>query len=152
MKRIALVLILFMTASAVQAQRAFLIIQEETPGFVQDFHDDSPGGLVFVREMKLSEQNPGFAIPEGDTLSMWIQHYGPGMMMDSRAVAADILVNCYPEMMPMNLRVKHTLPMASGLIMIYKFYKVLIITDRRDIALDSIGSYIRYQQYLADQQ
>jgi len=75
--------------------------------------------------------------PISDTLLVWIQHHGPGQPLAKQARWADLIISCYPELLPDGIRRRHALPKAHGKVWLYFVEdRHLIISDQRQPALD----------------
>jgi hypothetical protein len=75
--------------------------------------------------------------PISDTLLVWIQHHGPDQSPAKQAKWADLIISCYPELLPENVRSRHVLPEAHGKVWLYFVEdRHLIVSDQRQPALD----------------
>ena len=53
----------------------------------------------------------------GDTLRVWVQHYGENGTLYLPPQDPSMIICCYPELLPDDLRKRHVLPDAEGIIM-----------------------------------
>lgn len=75
--------------------------------------------------------------PISDTLLVWIQHHGPDQPLAKQSKWAELIVSCYPELLPDGLRSHHALPEAQGKVWLYFVEnRYLVISDKRQPALD----------------
>ena len=69
----------------------------------------------------------------GDTLRVWMEHRAAGSgPISGEGKRADMIIACYPENLPMEVRRKHVFPNAEGKIWIAQLRGgYIIVTDRR---------------------
>lgn len=58
----------------------------------------------------------------GDTLLAYVDHYGPGMPVQGQMVVSDLLIVCFPELLPSFLIDKHVLPKSYGTIYVAEWF------------------------------
>lgn len=121
---IPLFLISTLTNSANAQERLFAYVENSTPMNTILVADSS--GWTKVVEIDTSNNSP----VTGDTLNVWVQHYGPGGEMDPQYRKADLVVACYASFIEDTSN--HIFPDVFGKIGILSTDKRVLVFDEKN--------------------
>lgn len=148
MKRALFVLLFFFFIASAEAQtlRAFVVDRTDPVDLLDRLEvDRQSAGMVWGREI-LEYKMPGQVVILPDTLTIWMQHFGPGVDVLPGAANAQFIISCYPELLPPALQSKHMMRYASGLIYTYRIRQLIYISDRRIRELDMMNAYLFWEE------
>jgi len=130
-----------MFASGALGQRAFIVL--DGTNIAQSLSDPSFAQMVPMFELRKTA-DPGLIYMEKDTLQVWVQHFKPNGILSERAADADIIITCYPEYVPIEIRGNHVFPFSSGLVFVMQYRSFLLVEDRLDFRTSAFVTWSYY--------